>query len=377
MDQKQKALFLTHRQLLYSEITGGVQLCSQEFHNAISACNDLQLEDYYVPFTKNIFQRIQIKLGFENYSMYDVAKDSPALLKYIESENISIVFINMASCVRYAKPIKDTFGNKVKTILLSHGNHSGDFLHLITKPLKRSGLITKKIKKTRLGYLIATEATHRVKYLDAVIAISETEKQIENWFGARQVVFMPRKLYADFVNHQPDLNRVGFVGRLDHPPNIQGIAILLDEMIRHPLHDLKLRLVGAPEAEGKKIAEKYNCVEYLGELSDADLEKEIASWSLFINPVWWYSTGASTKLAKGISWGIPIITTTAGMRGYYWKDGNLLVADTPKEMAKAILTETKSPDRINYWSDQTRIVANSGLTEDDFITLIKSVYREN
>ena len=374
MIQKQKALFLTHKQLLYSEITGGVQLCSQEFHNAISACDDLQLEDYYVPFTKNIFQRVQMKLGFENYSMYDVAKDSPALLQHIESENINIVFINMASCVRYAKPIKDKFGGKVKTILLSHGNHSGDFLHLITKPLKKTSLIRKKIKKTRLGYLISTEATYRVKYLDGVIAISETEKQIENWFGGKRVVFMPRKLYADFVDYEPNLDRVGFVGRLDHPPNIQGIAILLNEMIQSPMHNLKLRLVGAPDEEGRKIAEKYKCVEYLGELSDMDLEKEIASWSFFINPVWWYSTGASTKLAKGISWGIPIITTTAGMRGYYWKDGNLLVADTPKEMAKAILNETKSKDRINYWSDQARIVANNGLTENDFTSLIKSVY---
>ena len=273
--------------------------------------------------------------------------------------------------------MKDTFGDKVKTILLSHGNHSGDFLHLITKPLKRSSLIKRKINKTRLGYLISTEATHRVKYLDGVIAISETEKEIENWFGAKQVVFMPRKLYADFVNYQPDLNRVGFVGRLDHPPNIQGIAILLDELIQHPLHELKLRLVGAPEKEGKKIAEKYKCVEYLGELSDADLEKEISSWSFFINPVWWYSTGASTKLAKGISWGIPIVTTTAGKRGYLWKEGNLLVSDTPKEMAKAILKEIQSKERIDYWSGQTRIVAKSGLTNEDFKQLIKSVYQEN
>jgi len=375
MPIKQNAIFLTHKELLHSEVTGGVQLCSQEFHNAISACDDLELRNYFVPFTKNIPQRIQMKLGFEIYSMYDVAKDAPALLKYIETENISIVFINMASCVRYAKPIKEKFGDKVKTIVLSHGNHSGDFLHLITKPLKNTSFIRRIINKIRLGYLIATETTYRVKYLDGVVAISETEKQIENWFGAKRVVFMPRKLYVDFVNYQPDLNRIGFVGRLDHPPNIQGIAILLDELMQLPMQNLKLRLVGAPEEEGRKIAEKYNCIEYIGELSDKELEKEITSWSFFLNPVWWYSTGASTKLAKGISWGIPIITTTAGKRGYYWKAGNLLEADTPKEMANAILKETQSKERINYWSDQTKLVAESGLTNDEFTALIKSVYQ--
>lgn len=375
MSQKQKAIFLTHENLLYSEVTGGVQLCSKEFHKIINACEDLELKDYYVPFTRNLFQRIQMKIGFENYSMYNVSKDAPALLEYIESENISIVFINMASCVRYAKPIKIKFGHKVKTILLSHGNHSGDFLHLITKPFKNTSQITKIIYKIRIGNLIVTEAKFREKYLDGVIAISETEKQIENWFGAKHVVFMPRRLDVNFVNYQPDLNRVGFVGRLDHPPNIQGILILLDEIIKFPLQNLKLRLVGAPTEQGIKIAEKYNCVEYLGELSDKALETEIASWAFLINPVWWYSTGASTKLAKGISWGIPIVTTTAGMRGYYWKNGNLLITDTPKEMAKAIFKETQSIGRIQYWSEQTRMVANSGLTEKDFTTLIKSVYQ--
>lgn len=375
MITKKKAIFLTNKHLLYSEVTGGVQLCSQEFHEMISACDDLSLEDYYVPFTKNLFQRIQIKVGFENYSMYDVSKDAPALVAYISAEKIDIVFINMASAVRYAKAIKDNFGDKVKTILLSHGNHSGDFLHLITRPLTKQAGFTKALNKIRLGNLISTESLYRVKYLDGVITISETEKQIEQWFGAKRISFMPRKLYADFVKYSPDLNRIGFVGRLDHPPNFQGISILLDELVKHPLKQLKLRLVGAPIEQGKKIAEEYSCVEYLGELSDKELEAEIASWSFFINPVWWYSTGASTKLARGISWGIPIVTTTAGMRGYNWKKGDLVVADTPSEMVSKILTEIKSPGRINYWSEQTRIVAFNGLTTEDLAALVKSIYQ--
>lgn len=372
---KEKAIFLTHPNLLRSEINGGVQICSQEFHQIISNCEDLDLKNYFVQFTRNILQRAQMKMGFENYSMYNVFKDSPTLLNYIESENIRIVFINMASCVRYAKPIKKKFGTKVKIILLSHGNHSGDFLHLISKPLQHGFVLNKVIKKIRLGNLIATESLFRIKYLDGVVTLSETERQIENWFGAKRTVFLPRHLYQDFVNYSPDLNRIGFVGRLDHPPNFQGISILIDEMIKQPLKDLKLRLVGAPAEQGKKIAEKYNCVEYLGELSDNQLTKEVASWSFFINPVWWYSTGASTKLAKGISWGIPIVTTTAGMRGYYWSKGSLLIADTPEDMVLSIRRELESIDKIKYWSDQTKIVANNGLTTKDFIVLFKSIYQ--
>jgi hypothetical protein len=371
---KQKAIFLTHPKLLKSEVTGGVQLCSQEFHYILSSIDDLIMENYFVEFTKDIFQRIQMKLGFENYSMYDVKRDTPGLINYIKEEGISIVFINMASLVRYARPIREAFGDKVKIILLSHGNHSGDFLHLITKPLRKKVFLQRIFQKIRLGFLIATESLYRVRYLDGVIALSETEKQIENWFGGKRVAFLPRRIFANFVEYNPDLGRVGFVGRLDHPPNIQGITILLEEMIKHTDKNVKLRLVGAPVDDGNKIAVKYKCVEYLGELSDEDLDSEITTWSFLINPVWWYSTGASTKLSKAISWGIPIATTTAGIRGYQWKKGNLLVADSPGEMITKIYEQMESEDKVRYWSQQTRIIAENGLTIEDLTGIMRSVY---
>ena len=195
------------------------------------------------------------------------------------------------------------------------------------------------MNKIRLGRLIATEAEYRVKWLDGVVALSETEKQIENWFGAKKASFLPRRLYKDFLQRKPIPGRIGFVGRLDHPPNLQGITILLSELSDHA-HNLQFILVGAPPAYGARIKKQFPFVEYLGELSDADLEKEVASWAFFLNPVWWYSTGASTKLARAISWGLPIITTTAGKRGYEWKRGDMLVADSPADMVNT--TDTGS-----------------------------------
>jgi glycosyltransferase involved in cell wall biosynthesis len=366
-----KAIFLTHKNALKSEVTGGVQLCSQEFRYIIEHIEGVELLDYYVPYSKNIMQRVQMKMGMENYSMYDVKKDTPALLAYIGNEDIEIVFINMASLVRYAKPIKQRFGSKVQVVMLSHGNHSGDFLHLITKPVNKTGAVRGFLQKLRLGLLIATEAIHRVHYLDSVIVLSETERQIENWFGGKKVVFMPRRLYAAFLEHKPVLGRVGFVGRLDHPPNLQGISLVLDELVGKN-GDLDFRLVGAPIEYGKIIKEKYPFVNYLGELSDADLEKEVATWAFLLNPVWWYSTGASTKLAKAISWGVPIISSTAGMRGYEWKEGDLLVKDTPKDMATAILSNAFDTGQVEQWRNQTRTIANSGFSLDNLKKRFKS-----
>ena len=355
-----KAIFLSHKDLISSKITGGVQLCSTELLSVIKNSAVIDVQEYHIDYTRRITDRLKIKLGLENYNMYDVKKDTPALLNFIEQENIEIVFINMASAVRYAKPIKEKFGNLVQVILLSHGNHSGDFLHLITKPLKKESFYSSVRNKCRIGYLLSTESEYRVKYLDGVVTLSETEKQIENWMNAKKTLFFPRFLQSAFLHYQPDLDKIGFVGRLDHPPNIQGLGILCNSFSKKDTGKLKIRVVGAPISDGKKLAKKYGFVEYLGELSDEALETEAASWSYFLNPVWWYSTGASTKLAKAISWGLPIATTTAGRRGYSWIDGQIQETNSPDEMCEMILTSVKDINEIKYLSNETKKVAVSG-----------------
>ena len=360
-----KVIFLTHKKLLRSEITGGVQLCSQEFLQVVTNCRNFSVSEFHVGFTRRLTDRIRIKLGWENYSMYDVDKEKDDLLELIRKDGVEVVFINMSSAMRYAKPVKEEFGKKVKVILLSHGNHSGDFLHLIGRPVDKTGDLKKWIKKFRLGMLISTESDFRIHYLDGVVAISETERQIENWLNAKQTLFFPRLLKQSFLDHQPQLSRIGFVGRLDHPPNLQGIALLCDAFKNTQMADLRIRLVGAPVEYGKQLAAQYPFIDYLGEYSDDALEQEAATWSFFLNPVWWYSTGASTKLGKGISWGIPIVSTTAGMRGYQWSSGKLLVADTPSAMCAAILDAVKSKEKIIYWASQTKEVASHGPSIDE------------
>jgi glycosyltransferase involved in cell wall biosynthesis len=279
----------------------------------------------------------------------------------------------MATPLRFAKPIKKKFGDRVKIVLLSHGNHSGDFLHLITKPITKPSSVREWASKIRLGRLISTEAEYRVKWLDGVVTLSETEMQIENWFGSKRTSFLPRKLYKDFLQRNPVPGRIGFVGRLDHPPNLQGVTILLNALSSMP-KQWQFRLVGAPATFGMKIKNQFPFIEYLGELSDADLEKEVATWAFFTNPVWWYSTGASTKLARAISWGLPIITTTAGTRGYEWKRGKLLIADSPAAMASQLLKEAGNIERIQYWKAQTELIADNGPDQMDLLNRIRLIY---
>ncbi len=363
MDNK-NAIFLTHPIFLKSRVTGGVQLCSQEFYLVLKEAK-FKLIEYNVDYTKNLFDRLLIKLNFNIYKVFSIKKDKQKLLDYIEKNNVKWVFINMATLVRYAPIIKNKFGSKVKIVLLSHGNYSGDFLHLTTKPIKKPNFFSKFIDIVKLGYLIHTESLHRVKFIDIVLTVSDIETQIENWFGAKKTIFIPRLLNEFKLKLKTNYRRVGFVGRLDHPPNYQGITLLLDELKKIKQNDYLIRIVGAPESWGKKIEKKYDFVEYTGELSDKDLDTEVATWALFLNTVFWYSTGVTTKLAWAINRGLPIVTTTPGMRGYKWKNGNLPIKETPYEMADFINNYILDKENIENLKKEIIKIRNSSYSAND------------
>lgn len=373
MKTKTKGLFLTSKISLDSPIAGGVQMCSRELCDLLLEC-DIDLKVYPLDFTRSVIPRARIKFRLDTYHMIDVDNVQKDLMDYIESHGVEIIFLNMSGLVRLAKVMKDRFGDRLKVILFSHGNDSSDLLHRITK--NKYSPVSRIKDIIRLGFLICTESAYRIKYLDGVIAISETEEQIERWLGAKSVFFLPRFLKCDFLKHEPDLDRIGFVGRLDHAPNYQGLILLLDEFKKCDIGRLKVRVVGAPVHWGKKIQNHYPFVQYLGELSDDDLRKEAATWSFFLNPIFWYSAGSSLKLGKGISWGIPIASTLPGLRGYQWRDGSLLLADNPRDMAVKILTELKSPEKINFWARQTKQVAASGISKEELVSRLNRMIHE-
>lgn len=370
MGKRLKGLFLTHDIYLNAPIPGGVQICSQEFFDLVAECG-IDLKIYSVGFTRGLVERARIRMGLDCYNMFNVKHERVRLIQYIRSNAIDIVFLNMAGMLRFAKMIKESFAGGPQVILFSHGNNSVDLLHRTTKPLERYAFFKRIRDMVRLGVLIHFESRCRMKYLDGVITVSETEEQIEKWLGAQKVIFLPRVLKSDFVEHEPDLNRIGFVGRLDHPPNYQGLVLFLEELKTLERGALKVRLVGAPAKWGRNVQRNYSFVEYLGELSDSDLRREVQTWSFFLNPIFWYSAGCSFKLGKAIGWGLPVVTTLPGLRGYQWNEGSLLVADDPRDMALKVLREVKSLENVHFWASQTKRIAQSGISKQELAKRIR------
>ncbi|MGJ5642457.1 glycosyltransferase [Formosa sp. S-31] len=329
---KPKAIFITNYRYVSTKTkNGGVKLCTQDFIKAIETKYSLEFVE--VDFTSVFFKKLKFKLGIDVYDYYDVEKYSKVLEDLITKKGIKKVFINHTSAMEFAKLCKQ-ITTSCSTVLLSHGNESGDYMHEIVNS-KRNTSISSLYK---LGKQLVLEAKYRKQFIDKVVVVSEIEKYLEYWLHSKEVVYVPRIFESDFLDWKPIEGRVGFLADFTHLPNLYGIETLCEELNTRSLpSNLKLVLVGLGDNRIDNVVSKYPFIDRLGYLDELEMKTELSSWMLYLNIVLYYSKGVSTKLAKGMNLGLPIVTTVQGNRGYLLKDLEHVTAENVKEFADILL----------------------------------------
>lgn len=332
-------LFLYNPADLYAKIPGGVQICSKEFLAVVENTVD-ELHQFEVQFSKGFLFRFLYKLNLDNYLSYQPSKWSKSLEEIIVTKNITHIFINKSELLRFSKLIKKMeLPQHPKVIIMSHGNESGDLLGSLSSFNPTFNWFYRSFGIIKLGFNLFTESLFRKRYVDMVCTMSKEESAIEKWLGINNPFFISRLINRDEIDHPKRKGQVfGYVGTLNHTPNIAALTSLFD-VIKFADQLPEIRVVGQPEEVGKSLASKYPFVKFLGALSDEELLQEVKSWNYFINPIFYYSRGASMKLAKAITWEIPVITTIAGRRGYCWTEGSLIETEnSPKAFANKMIS---------------------------------------
>ena len=343
-----KALFISNVKYIDTSSTeGGVKFCTREYIDLLKTKFEVVL--FPVQITRGIFYRLKKKLGIDAYEEYEVNNYMDQLTKVIEVNKIDYVFLNLSNTVTFSAAIKKS-NAFVKIILCSHGNESGDFLHDIVLHKKLKGLrnITARYA---LGKMLSKESLFR-KYIDLVLTVSDVELNIEKWLGAKKIYMVPRTLRGEMIHHYPVKGRVGFFGDLSHAPNFYGIKKVCEAINNLEAAGIELRLVSSQEARGEALQKEFSFVTYLGYLPDEALSKEAATWTFCLNPVFYYSRGVSTKLGKALGMGVPVITSKKGMRGYLWKEGEILSCDTEEQMANLILKHASNTEDFHFYRDE-------------------------
>lgn len=317
-----KALFVHDATDLDAPVPGGVQLCSREFlaivRTAAAAVQPLAISNSRAPVL-----RLRRRLKWGSYLGYDAGALRATLADAVRELGPTHVFLNRAELIRLA-PLVKQLSPATQVIVLSHGNQSGDDLYEIAGPAGRHSDGTGWFGATwKLGQDLVTEARHRHRWIDAVAVMSAEEAVLERWLGARRTVVLPRLISAHPLPWQPVPARCGYVGTLDHTPNRIALERVCAELDTAGTGSLELRVVGSPALQGEAIARRFPFVKYLGRLGDDALRAEASTWNVFLNPILWLSRGASMKLGVALGWGLPVLTTRTGARGYEWSDGNI------------------------------------------------------
>lgn len=357
---KENALFISHWKYLDHSIEeGGVRVCTMEYINLIETQFDVF--QFGVEYNYSLKYRIKSKLGINAYDDYKPTNYLQKIKDVIDANKITYVFLNLSNTAVFAECLKSAFGSKIKVILCSHGNESGDYLHEVTRFKARMPFVKRLFAPFVLGNMLIKEAGFRQPHIDLVLTVSEVEHEIENWLGAKKVMLVPRTISPMFLEWKPIQGRVGFIGNLSHWPNLHGIEEICVALSKLKT-GIQIRLVGSPSEVGEGLASRYTFVCYLGFLETDQLLKEAASWSLFINPVFYYSRGVSTKLAKALSWGLPVVTTDIGCRGYQWKESQCIVVDSADNMAMVLHQLCTDELILLKAKSESETIANTSIT---------------
>ncbi|NCY21657.1 glycosyltransferase [bacterium] len=366
-----KSLFLSHKDLL-SLGGGGNQICSREYRDALIAAG-FELEFVTHGTDQKAVTRLHRKLFPERYPKLISGEFLLQVKEACRKHRPDFVFCNFTNYLPLAAQLRAILPAQVILVLLSHGLSSVDDVHrdrIAREPFAKNHL--RRLGPKIIGKAILTEMKG-LPVFDHVFCLAEFEVPICRWLGARSVSWWPRTIpHGCELDWKPEGGRIGLVGTLDHPPNLEGVFLFCEALAKHKGTVPRLRLVTRSNAVAKDLRKRYEFVDDLGSLEDpGKMEAEAATWSAYIHPIFCLAMGCSTKLATGIAWGLPIISTEAGIRGYSWAEGNLLMAADANEMARLAI---KIQDRKTAEAAKTETMKVQSTAPT--LTAVSQLFRE-
>lgn len=322
------ALFVTLRGHLQAG-GGGVQWCSREYHDTLDAAG---LAPQVLPFDidRGLRARLLRRLRPRPYAHRlpaGLAAEIAAQARRLDSR---WCFLNNTDALALAPALRAAAPD-LRLVFLSHGAELTDVINNLR--LAPETAPREQHAAPWLGRLLQEELRLRASLHGAVV-ISEPDLLVEEWLGSPRVAYLPRSVPSTPLPLAPVVGRVGCVATLDHGPNLHGLRLLADALAPHP--EVRLRLVGGPAPVGRELASRHPAIDYLGRLDEDALRAEAATWRAFVNPIFCPARGASTKVATALGWGLPVLTTPHGARGYRWPAGTLPLADGPAALAALV-----------------------------------------
>lgn len=267
--------------------------------------------------------RLAVEMAVRPYGEWFSPHHVAFVRKLIKEKNIDLVQVEFYECLPWSSHLPQD----VKKIFIHHE------LGFVRKArlLKEVALTPKE--QQQLEASKQREFADLEQY-DAVVTVTATDKAILEREGLKTPVYVST-LAINTLSFPYSVNpgQLTFVGGYGHLPNKEGI----DWFVAHvsPLlrnEHLGLSLIGKswPESYTYSSGVAINLRGFVKELSD------VALGTIMVVPIL-SGSGMRMKILEAAAMSLPIVTTTVGVEGLDFEDGeSCLVADSPEDFAQAV-----------------------------------------
>ncbi len=260
----------------------------------------------------------------------------------------------------YAQVLRDALGERLPTTRWTVMAHNVESLiwrrygETEANPLKRWYVRKQFDKFERFEYWAYGAAT-------VPIAVSNDDAQImRSEFGVRRVEVVENGVDVELFKPQRDVdrdtNRLLFLGSLDWRPNLDAVAILLDDIfprVRAKNPQATLALVGRRPPEW--LSARATAIPGVRIFANVpDVRPFLATAGMLVVPLR-IGGGSRLKILEALATDTPVISTRVGAEGLQLTpDVDLIVTETPDEMVDAILRAMRAPHELQETAERGR-----------------------
>ena len=296
----------------------------------------------------------------ESYNIvrFDSAAFHQKLKEILQSETFDFILFEGLFLSPYVQTARAF--SKAKCILRAHNVE-----WLIWKRL--AAATTNSLKKIYLHFLSDRLKRYENKVInnfDAIVAISELDKNLFLKDGCNIPIEvaptgMNTAKYKNIEQMDADSLSLFHLGSMDWLPNIEAVDWLLKDiwpMIQQKSNKVHLFLAG------KNMNPKYFNIKsenliVAGEIKDA--LKFMENKQIMVVPLL-SGGGIRIKILEGLAAGKVIVSTSTGAEGINYSDKkNILIADTPEDFTKTILSLLNNPNLLNNIAREAQILART------------------
>ena len=258
--------------------------------------------------------------------------------RLLASQRWDLIFVHCSSVAQYVEHVNDVpkildFGDMDSQKWLEYAHY---------KPFPLS------LGYTFEGHKMLRAEKRLARRFDLCTATTRAEWQTLQDYGTGAATdWFPNGVDAGFfcpTDGAYDADTVSFIGRMDYYPNQECMQRFCDQVwpqLRARRPQMKLLIVGADPSPAMQALGQRPGVTVTG--SVPDVRPYIRGSALMVAPLA-IARGTQNKILEAMAMGVPVVTSSAAAGGVDAEsDLHLLVADTPDDVAAAILRIVEDP----------------------------------